>query len=109
MGGSLINYFNRFGLQWQVYVQADGKFRTDANNLGKFYVRNNAGEMVPMSTLSTTFPRSGAEFVMRYNLFNCVQINAASAPGYSSGQPLPPWKTPSASPCQRRWAMTTWA
>jgi HAE1 family hydrophobic/amphiphilic exporter-1 len=88
MGGSLINYFNRFGLQWQVYVQADGKFRTDANNLGKFYVRNNAGEMVPMSTLSTTFPRSGAEFVMRYNLFNCVQINAASAPGYSSGQTI---------------------
>ena len=40
MGGSLINYFNRFGLQWQVYVQADGDFRTHASNLGKFYVRN---------------------------------------------------------------------
>ncbi len=38
MGGSLINYFNRFGLQWQVYVQADGDFRTKAENLGKFYV-----------------------------------------------------------------------
>src|SRR6516165_7266083 len=88
MGGSLINYFNRFGLQWQVYVQADGKFRTDAQNLGKFYVRNNAGEMVPMSTLSTTYPRSGPEFVMRYNLFNCSQINAAAAPGYSSGQAI---------------------
>jgi HAE1 family hydrophobic/amphiphilic exporter-1 len=88
MGGSLINFFNRFGLQWQVYVQADGRFRTDASNLGKFYVRNAAGEMVPMSTLSTTYPRSGAEFVMRYNLFNCVQINAASAPGYSSGQAI---------------------
>jgi HAE1 family hydrophobic/amphiphilic exporter-1 len=88
MGGSLVNFFNRFGLQWQVYVQADGPFRTDARNLGKFYVRNNAGNMVPMSTLSTTYPRSGAEFVMRYNLFNCVQINAAAAPGYSSGQAM---------------------
>ena len=88
MGGSLVNYFNRFGLQWQVYVQADGAFRTDAKNLGKFYVRNAAGEMVPMSTLSTTYPRSGAEFVMRYNLFNCVQMNAAAAPGYSSGQAI---------------------
>jgi len=88
MGGALINYFNRFGLQWQVYVQADGKFRTDAKNLGKFYVRNAEGQMVPMSTLSTTYPRSGAEFVMRYNLFNCVQINAAAAPGYSSGQAI---------------------
>ena len=88
MGGSLINYFNRFGLQWQVYVQADGDFRTKADNLGKFYVRNAAGEMVPLSTLTSTYPRSGAEFVMRYNLFNCVQINASAAPGYSSGQAM---------------------
>jgi HAE1 family hydrophobic/amphiphilic exporter-1 len=88
MGGSLINYFNRFGLQWQVYVQADGDFRTKASNLGKFYVRNATGEMVPLSTLTETYPRSGAEFVMRYNLFNCVQFNAAPAPGYSSGQAM---------------------
>jgi len=86
MGGSLVNFFNRFGLQWQVYVQADGDFRTNASNLGKFFVRNNAGDMVPLSTLTSTYPRSGAEFVMRYNLFNCVQINASAAPGYSSGQ-----------------------
>ena len=88
MGGALINYFNRFGLQWQVYVQADGDFRTNASNLGKFYVRNAAGEMVPLSTLTSTYPRAGAEFVMRYNLFNCVQINASAAPGYSSGQAM---------------------
>jgi HAE1 family hydrophobic/amphiphilic exporter-1 len=88
MGGSLINYFNRFGLQWQVYVQADGQFRSDAANLGKFHVRNAVGDMVPLSTLTSTYPRSGAEFVMRYNLFNCVQINASAAPGYSSGQAM---------------------
>ena len=86
MGGSLINFFNRFGLQWQVYVQADGDFRTNAENLGKFYVRNATGDMVPLSTLTSTYPRSGPEFLMRYNLFNCVQINASAAPGYSSGQ-----------------------
>lgn len=86
MGGSLVNFFNRFGLQWQVYVQADGDFRTHAENLGKFYVRNSSGDMVPLSTLTSTSPRMGPEFLMRYNLFNCVQINAAAAPGYSSGQ-----------------------
>ncbi len=88
MGGSLVNFFNRFGLQWQVYVQADGDYRTKAENLGKFYVRNAAGEMTPLSTLTSVYPRSGAEFVMRYNLFNCVQINASAAPGYSSGQAI---------------------
>ena len=86
MGGSLLNYFNRFGLQWQVYVQADGEYRTQAENLGKFYVRNTSGDMVPLSTLTSTYPRAGPEFLMRYNLFNCVQINASAAPGYSSGQ-----------------------
>lgn len=88
MGGSLVNYFNRFGLQWQVYVQADGEFRNQAENVGKFYVRNAEGTMVPLSTLTTTYPRSGAEFMMRYNLFNCVQINASAAPGYSSAQAM---------------------
>jgi len=88
MGGALINYFNRFGLQWQVYVQADGDFRTQAQNVGRFYVRNNSGGMVPLSTLTSIGPRNGAEFMMRYNLFNCVQINASAAPGYSSGQAM---------------------
>jgi len=88
MGGSLINFFNRFGLQWQVYVQADGDYRTDAENLGKFHVRNSSGDMVPLSTLTSTYPRNGPEFLMRYNLFNCVQINASAAPGYSSAQAM---------------------
>jgi HAE1 family hydrophobic/amphiphilic exporter-1 len=88
MGGALVNYYNQFGLQWQVWVQADGKFRTNVGNLGKFYVRNAAGEMVPLSTLTSTYSRSGTEFVMRQNLYQCVQINGSAAPGYSSGQAM---------------------
>ncbi len=88
MGGALVNYYNQFGLQWQVWVQAEGKFRTNADNLGKFYVRNAAGEMVPLSTLTSTYSRSGTEFVMRQNLYQCVQINGSAAPGYSSGQAM---------------------
>ncbi len=88
MGGALVNYYNQFGLQWQVWVQAEGKFRTNVDNLGKFYVRNAAGEMVPLSTLTSTYSRSGTEFVMRQNLYQCVQINGSAAPGYSSGQAM---------------------
>jgi hydrophobic/amphiphilic exporter-1 (mainly G- bacteria), HAE1 family len=88
MGGALVNYFNQFGLQWQVWVQADGKFRTNTDNLGKFYVKNTAGEMVPLSTLTSTYPRAGAEFIMRQNLYQSVQINGSAAPGYSSAQAL---------------------
>src|SRR5208282_4787045 len=48
MGGAFINYFNRFGRQWQVYTQAEGSYRTRAENLGQFYVRNANGNMVPL-------------------------------------------------------------
>ncbi len=88
MGGSLVNYFNRFGRQWQVYVQAESDYRTSADNLGRFYVTNSDGQMVPLSTLTGNVPRSGPEFVMKYNQFQCVQINGSAAPGYSSGQAI---------------------
>jgi HAE1 family hydrophobic/amphiphilic exporter-1 len=88
MGGSLVNYFNRFGRQWQVYIQAEANYRTSADNLGKFYVTNSSGEMVPLSTLTGNLPRSGPEFIMKYNQFQCVQINGSAAPGYSSAEAI---------------------
>ncbi|MGC2402552.1 MAG: efflux RND transporter permease subunit [Acidobacteriaceae bacterium] len=88
MGGSLVNYFNRFGRQWQVWVQAEGSYRTSAENLGKFYVDNAAGQMVPLSTLTTIEPRTGPEFVMQFNQFQCAQIIGGAAPGYSSGEAI---------------------
>ncbi len=86
MGGAFINYFNRFGRQWQVYIQAEGDYRTRAENLGQFYVRNNTGSMVPLSAVTSVQNRTGPEFTMRYNLFRCAQINASAATGYSSAQ-----------------------
>ena len=49
MGGDFVNYFNRFGRQWQVYIQAEGDYRRNAENIGQFYVKNNGGTMVPFS------------------------------------------------------------
>ena len=57
-------------------------------NLGKFYVTNSSGQMVPLSTLTDTRSTSGAEFIMKYNLFQAVQINGSAAPGYSSTQAI---------------------
>ena len=86
MGGSFINYFNRFGRQWQVYVQAEGPFRTDANNLGQFYVRNSAGEAVSLDALTTIRDTSGPDFTQRFNLYRSAQINAFAAGDYSSAE-----------------------
>ncbi|MGP8198064.1 MAG: efflux RND transporter permease subunit, partial [Limisphaerales bacterium] len=86
MGGYFVNYFNRFGRQWQVYVEAEGAYRTRAEYLGLFYVRNHEGESIPMSSLTSTKSISGPEFTMRYNLFRSAQLNGTAAPGYSSDQ-----------------------
>jgi HAE1 family hydrophobic/amphiphilic exporter-1 len=86
MGGYFINYFNRFGRQWQVYVQAEGDYRTRPEDLGLFYVRNQNKEAVPLAALTSTKSISGPEFTMRYNLYRSAQINGTAAPGYSSAQ-----------------------
>jgi HAE1 family hydrophobic/amphiphilic exporter-1 len=88
MGGLFINYFNRFGRQWQVYIQAEGEYRTEAEDVGQFYVRNNAGQMAPLSGITKVESRTGPEFTMRYNLHRSAQINGSAAPGYSSAQAM---------------------
>ena len=86
MGGQFINYFNSFGRQWQVYLQAEAPYRSNLENVGQFYVRNNAGEMVPLSALTRFESRAGPEFTMRYNEYRSAQINGGAAPGFSSDQ-----------------------
>jgi HAE1 family hydrophobic/amphiphilic exporter-1 len=88
MGSYFVNYFNRFGRQWQVFVQAEGDYRTNAEQVGQFFVKNKDGAMVPLSAVINSKPTSGPEFTMRYNLYRSAQINAVNAPGYSSGQAM---------------------
>src|SRR5246500_1734525 len=88
MGGYFINYFNRFGRQWQVYIEAEGDYRTQAENVGQFYVRNDKGGMVPLSSMTRFESRDGPEFPMRFNEYRAAQSNGAAAPGYSADQAM---------------------
>jgi HAE1 family hydrophobic/amphiphilic exporter-1 len=88
MGGVFINYFNRFGRQWQVYIEADGDYRTKAENVGQFYVQNSKGGRVPLSALTRIESRNGPEFTMRFNEYRSAQINGDATPGYSSAQAM---------------------
>ncbi|HWB17831.1 MAG TPA: efflux RND transporter permease subunit, partial [Vicinamibacterales bacterium] len=88
LGGLFVNQFNRFGRQWRVFLQAEGADRDDPSRIGRFYVRNGAGAMVPLSSLATTKPTAGPQYTNRFNVYRAVQITGAAAPGYSSGQAL---------------------
>jgi multidrug efflux pump len=88
MGGFFVNYFNRFGRTWQVYIEAEGDYRTDAKNVGQFFVRNANGQPVPLDAISTIQNIAGPEFTLRYNEYRSAQINGSAAPGYSSNQAM---------------------
>src|SRR5579863_1184210 len=86
MGGYLVNYFNRFGRQWQTFVEAEGDTRTNIQDINQFYVRSANGSQVPLGSLVHVKQITGPEFILRFNEYSGAQINIAGAPGYSSGQ-----------------------
>jgi HAE1 family hydrophobic/amphiphilic exporter-1 len=88
MGGLFVNYFNNFGRQWQVYVEAEADYRRDLSHVGDFFVRNAHGDMVPLTALTKFEPRPGPEFTMRFNLYRSSEIIGGAAPGYSSAQAM---------------------
>ena len=86
LGSLYANDFNRFGRTYQVNVQAEQQFRLEPEQIGQLKVRNNRGEMVPLSTFVKVSDTSGPDRVMHYNGFITAEINGGAAPGYSSGQ-----------------------
>jgi HAE1 family hydrophobic/amphiphilic exporter-1 len=88
LGGLYVNQFNRFGRQWRVFMQAEGQERSSPASIGQFYVRNNDGSMIPLSSLQTTKQTFGPQFTNRFNVYRAAQVTGAAAPGYSSGQAL---------------------
>lgn len=86
LGGLYVNDFNVFGRTWQVRVQAEPRFRDEPSDLDHFYVKNERGDMVPVSTIASIRPSAGPDVIYRYNRFRAVQILGGPAPGYSSGQ-----------------------
>jgi multidrug efflux pump subunit AcrB len=78
----------RFGRVYKVFLQAESRFTSNPRDIGQFYVRNNGGQMVPLSTLVTISKMSGPNFVTRFNLYNAAEIMGSPAPGYSSSQAI---------------------
>jgi multidrug efflux pump len=87
-GSRYVNSFNVFGRHWQVTLQADAKFRSDVGALRLLEVRNKAGQMVSMGTVSDLREISGPLFINRYNLSVAAPITGSLKPGASTGTVL---------------------
>lgn len=88
LGGIYASDFNRFGKQYKVLVQSNPNYRAEEADLEKIYVRNDKGEMAPVSTFVTLERTSGPEFINRFNLYTSAAVNGAPNPGYSSGDAI---------------------
>ncbi len=88
MGSQYVNDFNYASRTYRVYLQAEGPFRDAPQDIGAFYVRNDAGEMIPLDALVKVTPTTSAQVIRRYNLFRSVEVSGQGAPGVSSGEAM---------------------
>jgi HAE1 family hydrophobic/amphiphilic exporter-1 len=88
MGSLFVNYFNRFGRAWQVYIAAENGYRSQAGDVMSFFVRNKEGKMLPLSSIVSLHTRAGPEFTSRFNEYRSVEITGSPAPGYSTVQAM---------------------
>ena len=88
LGSYYVNQFNKFGRTYQVYVQADSKYRLESTDINYLYTRNTKGDMVPIRTLTGLDMMTGPSLISLYNLYPSAYISGSAAPGFSSGQAL---------------------
>ena len=88
MGSRYVNDFTAYGRNFRVVAQADTTYRADINNLSKYYVRNSAGNMLPLSTMVSYNVAESAPLISHFNLFRTAEINGGTKPGYSSGDAI---------------------
>ncbi|RKD92416.1 efflux RND transporter permease subunit [Mangrovibacterium diazotrophicum] len=83
-GGSYASNFNLYGKQYRVLVQADTLYRANIEGLKKIYVKNDNGDMAPISSFITMKRVYGPENISRFNLFTSISVNGSPAAGYTS-------------------------
>ena len=88
MGGSYVNDFTRFGRLYKTYIQAEPQYRVDESQVVNFFVKNDKGDMVPLSTVVNILPIAGPDYTNRFNLYRSVEVTGGPAPGYTSAQAM---------------------
>ena len=88
MGSSYINQLTIYGRNFYVVAQADSSFRSDIANIGKYYVKNAGGEMIPLSTVVSYKVTESAPLIPHFNIYRSAEIDGNAKQGFSSGQAI---------------------
>src|SRR4029077_14304267 len=73
---------------YRVYVQADQRFRSNAKDIGQYYLRSDTGKMIPLDNLVTLEQTANPQVISHYNLFRAAEVDGSAAPGRSSGEAM---------------------
>ncbi len=87
-GSSYVNDFIENGRVKKVFLQAAAEYRMLPEDIGRWYVKNKHGEMVPFSAFSSARWQHGSPRLERYNGIPSVQIMGQAAPGVSTGEAM---------------------
>ncbi len=88
MGGAYVNDFTRFGRLYKTFIQAEPKYRLDESQMSNFFIKNNEGNMVPLSTITSIKPISGPDYTNRFNLLRSVEVTGSPSSGFTSAQAM---------------------
>ncbi|MBU2556007.1 MAG: efflux RND transporter permease subunit [Bacteroidetes bacterium] len=88
LGGSYVNDFTRFGRLYKTYIQAEPQYRTDEKQINYFFIKNNKGDMVPLSTMVNMENIYGPDYISRFNLYRAAEVQGSPAEGYTSSEAL---------------------
>jgi hydrophobic/amphiphilic exporter-1 (mainly G- bacteria), HAE1 family len=88
MGSLFVNNFTLYNRTFHVVIQADTVYRALISDMNKYYVRNQAGSMVPLSTLISYKATIAAPLITHFNIFRSAEVDGSIPPGYSSGQSI---------------------
>ncbi|MBS1933576.1 MAG: efflux RND transporter permease subunit, partial [Bacteroidetes bacterium] len=88
MGSLFVGNFTLYNQTYHVVIQADTMYRAMISDMNKYYVRNRAGSMLPLSTLISYKPDIAAPLISHFNIFRSAEVDGSIPPGYSSGQSI---------------------
>jgi len=88
LGGAYVNDFNRFGRLYKAYVQAEPQYRINAKQVGLFFIKNDNGDSVPLSSFVTIKDVAGPDYTNRFNLYRSIELSGGPSEGYSSTQAM---------------------
>jgi HAE1 family hydrophobic/amphiphilic exporter-1 len=86
MGSLFVNNFTLYNRTFHVVVQADTVFRTMISDMNKYYVRNAAGQILPLGTLVSYRPMETAPLITHFNIFRSAEVDGSTPQGFSTGQ-----------------------